>query len=119
MDSVLQELVGLIHKFRPVHPCATLIADFMRRIGYNDEDGILFLLEDYRQEPDYFDARHDGNRGCVNSFYGWGKEWDDPRLHGGRGPRVVVPPQRRSSEDQEDFDWSPLSPIRGGFGFVA
>ena len=61
-----------------------MIADFMSRIGYNDDEGIIFCLEDYRAEPDYFDARHDGKRGCVKAFYGWGTEFDDLRLHGGR-----------------------------------
>ena len=102
MDALPQELIDHIHDFRPRHPAALMIEDFMRRIGYNDEQGISFALEDYRQEPDYFDAAHDGARGCVPSFYGWGEEWDDPRVHGGRGPRCVVPPQRR----QQPLPWA-------------
>ena len=73
----------------PVHPCARMIASFLRRIGYSvagEDEGedLLFCLHDYRAEPDYFDCRHDGKRGCVRAFYRWGTEWDDPRLHGGR-----------------------------------
>ena len=52
--------------------------------AYNDEEGIVFCLCDYRAVPDYFDSRHDGKRGCVRSFYSWGDETNDPRLHGGR-----------------------------------
>ena len=84
MEGLPEELQALIHDFRPVHPCAKMVANFMDRIGYNDEEGITFCLEDYRAEPDYFDARHDGKRGCVKAFYGWGTEVDDFRLHGGR-----------------------------------
>ena len=39
---------------------------------------------DYIKEPDYFDARFNGKRGCVRAFYKWRSEIDDPRLHGGR-----------------------------------
>ena len=84
MEGLPEELQARIHDFRPAHPCAKMVADFMDRIGYNDEQGITFCLEDYRAEPDYFDARHDGRRGCVKAFYGWGTEFDDARLHGGR-----------------------------------
>ena len=90
MEDWPDELQRHIHEYRPIHPCATMIADFMQRIGYNDDEGIRFALEDYRQEPDYFDSAHGGSRGCVPSFYGFGDEWDDPRVHGGRGPRCVV-----------------------------
>lgn len=107
MESLPPPLQQLIHDSRPVHPCAAMIADFMLRVGYTDDEGISFALEDYRQEPDYFDSAHDGKRGCVPSFYGFGDEWDDPRVHGLRGPRCVVPPQRRPLEES---DWSPLSP---------
>jgi hypothetical protein len=61
-----------------------MIADFMRRIGYNDDEGIRFALNDYKAEPDYFDSEHDGVRGCVRAFYAWGDELGDQRLHGGR-----------------------------------
>lgn len=85
MEDLPEGLHALIHEFRPVHPCAKMIASFLDRIGYNDEEGICFCLTDYKQEPDYFDSRYDGKRGCVRAFYGWGDEWNDARLHGGRG----------------------------------
>ena len=88
MEGLPENLQARIHEFRPVHPCAKMLSDFMARMGYNDEEGIIFCLEDYRAEPDYFDARHDGKRGCVKAFYGWGTEFDDPRLHGGRRSRL-------------------------------
>ena len=117
MQALPQPLIDHIHELRPAHPCAEMIRDFMRRIGYNDEEGISFALEDYRREPNYFDSAHDNARGCVPSFYGFGEEWDDPRVHGGRGPRRVVPPQRRPQplpwadfdteyEQQQWDDWS-------------
>ena len=84
-----ESLVPTIRAFVAPHPCAVMIADFYQRIGYcvpGDEEGedLRFCLHDYRAEPDYFDCRHDGKRGCVRAFYRWGTEWDDPRLHGGR-----------------------------------
>ena len=82
MEALPHELIDHIRELRPRHPCACMIADFMRRIGYNDEEGISFALEDYRSEPDVFDSAHDGARGCVPSFYGWGDECSDMRLHG-------------------------------------
>ena len=84
MEELPEEFQAPLHEFRPVHPCAKMVADFMSRIGYNNEEGITFCSEDYRAEPDYFDARHDGQRGCVKASYGWGSEFDDPRIHGGR-----------------------------------
>ena len=84
MEGLPEELQALIHDFRPVHPCAKMVADFMARISYNDEKGIGFCMADYKAEPDFFDARHDGKRGCAESWYRFGAEWDDPRLHGGR-----------------------------------
>ena len=95
MENLPEVLQAHIHELRPVHPCAKMIASFLNRIGYNDDEGMRFCLEDYRQEPDYFDSQYDGKRGCVSAFYGWGEEWNDPRLHGGRGPRVVIPPERK------------------------
>ena len=84
MEGLPEELQARIHEFRPEHACAKMVADFMDRIGYNDDEGIIFCLEDYRAEPDYFDTRQDSNRGCVKAFHNWGTEFDDPRLHGGR-----------------------------------
>ena len=82
MEALPDEPIDHIGELRPRHPCAVIIADFMRQIGYNDEEGMWFCLNDYKAEPDYFDARHDGKRGCVRSFYGWGDEFSDMRLHG-------------------------------------
>ncbi len=87
-----EDLARLILSFVPPHHCATLIADFFKRIGYSghkkgiseEDEDISFCLADYRAEPDFFDCRHDARRGCVRAFYDWGDERDDPRLHGGR-----------------------------------
>lgn len=108
MDRLPEELIRHIHSFRPVHPCAAMVRDFYTRIGYSGPDdggdgeaeNLPWCLEDYRHEPDYFDVKHDGKRGCVPSFYGFGDEWDDPRVHGGRGPRCVVPPRKASPPAQ-------------------
>ena len=86
MEGLPEELQAHIHELRPVPPCAKMMAALLKRIGYNDDEGMLYCPEDYRQEPDYLDSRYDRKRGCVSSFYGWGEEWDDERLHGGRGP---------------------------------
>lgn len=84
MEGLPEDIQAHIHDFRPIHPCAKMIADFMARMGYNDDEGICFCMEGYRAEPDYFDGKHEGKRGCVKAFYSWGAEFDDPRLHGGR-----------------------------------
>ena len=92
MERLPQELIDGIHDFRPVRPTAEVVRDFYARIGYagfengiGEEDECLwFCFADYEAEPDYFDARHDGRRGCVAAFYRWGDECSDPRLHGGR-----------------------------------
>lgn len=92
MEGLPEELIDLIHQYRPVHPCAAIVSDFYQRIGYagyvsglgEEEEDLFFCLADYKAEPDYFDVRHDGKRGCVPAFYRWGQEWNDPRLHGGR-----------------------------------
>ncbi len=83
VDRRPEDLQAVIHDFRPVHPCAKMIAAFLDRIGYNDDEGMRFCIMDYRAAPDYFDSRCDGKRGCVRAFYRWLGP-DDPRLHGGR-----------------------------------
>ena len=92
MPELPDELWATVHELRPVHPCAAAIKDFYERIGYagvdngvgEEDECIGFCLADYRAEPDYFDVRHDGKRGCVKAWYDWGDECSDPRLHGGR-----------------------------------
>ena len=90
MEALPHELIDRVRELRPRHPTAVIVADFYRRIGYSghgsgtgEEDECLwFCLADYKAEPDHFDARHDGKRGCVSAFYGWGDECSDMRLHG-------------------------------------
>ena len=92
MEKLPETLIQHIHGYRPVHPCAVAIRDFYKRIGYagvdngiGEEDECLwFCLADYKAEPDYFDTKHDGKRGCVKAWYRWGDETNDPRCHGGR-----------------------------------
>ena len=48
MEGLPEELQTHIHDFRPVRSCAKMVADFMSRIAYNDEEGITLCLQDYR-----------------------------------------------------------------------
>ena len=90
MEALPDELIDRIRELRPRRPTAVMIEDFYRRIGYSghgsgtgeEDEDLLWCLSDYKAEPDYFDARHDGKRGCVRAFYGWGDECSDMRLHG-------------------------------------
>ena len=91
MEKLPASIIKHIHGYRPVHPCATAIKNFYKRIGYagsgrgvGEEERLWFCLADYRAEPDYFDSRHDRKGRCVEAFYRWGDEFGDPRLHGGR-----------------------------------
>ena len=90
MEALPDELIDRIRDLRPRHPTAVMIEDFYRRIGYSghgsgtgeEDEDLLWCLSDHRAAPDYFDSKHDGKRGCVRAFYGWGDELSDMRLHG-------------------------------------
>ena len=86
MEELPSEITQHIHEYRPVHPTARIWAEFCHVMQFRyTEDGdenIIFVANDLRSEPDYFEGPL-GRRLCVRPFYRWQGEFD-PRFHGGR-----------------------------------
>jgi hypothetical protein len=110
MENLPIEILEHIKGYRPIHPNALIMRSFIQRIQFSacsplaqrpcgccddplrcgDCEPFTFAVLEYSSEPCYYDCPY-GNRACVKSFYGWGSEVSDMRLHGSRGAGISFP----------------------------